>query len=181
MVALKGYQFGMESILRAIFCAQRFQNSLAESSLEKFKCTIEVHDFLNDYCKVGKSSIKIGGCIAFQFSELDRNIASIKSMGRILLCWVDEAEPVTEPAWQTLILLYVKKEKDDEQSCGAHGNRYVRIPPRSSFVFPTMRQLSVLRSTSQIIRNFQRSRMKRGWMILTIVQRTTNIFGKGII
>ncbi len=24
-------------------------------------------------------------------------------MGRILLCWVDEAEPVTETAWQTLI------------------------------------------------------------------------------
>ena len=37
------------------------------------------------------------------FAGLDRNIASIKSKGRILVCWVDEAEPVTDYAWTTLI------------------------------------------------------------------------------
>lgn len=35
--------------------------------------------------------------------RLDRNIASIKSKERLLLCWVDEAAPVTEEAWRTLI------------------------------------------------------------------------------
>ncbi|MBB5074522.1 PBSX family phage terminase large subunit, partial [Bartonella callosciuri] len=104
MAALKGYQFGREGISGTILCARQFQNSLAESSLEEIKRAIEGHDFLKDYYKVGESSIKsIDGRIAFQFSGLDRNIASIKSMGRILLCWVDEAEPVTETAWQTLI------------------------------------------------------------------------------
>ena len=39
----------------------------------------------------------------FAFAGLDRNIASIKSKGRLLLCWVDEAEPVTDEAWLTLI------------------------------------------------------------------------------
>ncbi|WP_273722125.1 phage terminase large subunit, partial [Bartonella sp. ML71XJBT] len=104
MAALKGYQFGMGGISGIILCARQFQNSLAESSLEEIKRAIEAHDFLKDYYKVGESSIKSNdGRIAFQFCGLDRNIASIKSMGRILLCWVDEAEPVTETAWQTLI------------------------------------------------------------------------------
>ncbi|WP_343212206.1 phage terminase large subunit, partial [Bartonella grahamii] len=87
-----------------ILCARQFQNSLAESSLQEIKRAIETYDFLKDYYCVGESSIKSkDGRISFQFSGLDRNIASIKSMGRILLCWVDEAEPVTETAWQTLI------------------------------------------------------------------------------
>ena len=43
------------------------------------------------------------GRITYAFSGLDRNIASIKSKGRLLLCWVDEAEPVTASAWNTLI------------------------------------------------------------------------------
>ncbi|WP_375693392.1 PBSX family phage terminase large subunit [Bartonella sp. AP23HLJMH] len=113
MAALKGYQFGMQGISGTILCARQFQNSLAESSLEEIKRAIEAHDFLKDYYKVGESSIKsIDGRVAFQFSGLDRNIASIKSMGRILLCWVDEAEPVTETAWQTLIPTLREEGKD---------------------------------------------------------------------
>jgi phage terminase large subunit len=53
---------------------------------------------------VGDKYIKSrDGRISFAFAGLDRNIASIKSKGRILLCWVDEAEPVTDEAWTTLI------------------------------------------------------------------------------
>ncbi|AQX19777.1 PBSX family phage terminase large subunit [Bartonella sp. WD16.2] len=104
MAALKGYEYGMGGISGIILCARQFQNSLAESSLQEIKRAIETYDFLKDYYCVGESSIKSkDGRISFQFSGLDRNIASIKSMGRILLCWVDEAEPVTETAWQTLI------------------------------------------------------------------------------
>ena len=41
--------------------------------------------------------------MSFAFVGLDRNISSVKSKGRILLCWVDEAEPVTAEAFSTLI------------------------------------------------------------------------------
>lgn len=41
--------------------------------------------------------------ITFTFAGLDRNIASIKSKGRILIAWIDEAEPVTDVAWDILI------------------------------------------------------------------------------
>ena len=79
-------------------------NSLDESSLEECKRSIEYDPVLSKYYDVGDKYIKShDGRITFSFAGLDRNIGSIKSKGRILICWVDEAEPVTDDAWQTLI------------------------------------------------------------------------------
>lgn len=104
MAALKGYQYGMQGISGIILCARQFMNSLADSSLEEMKRAIEDVPFLKAYYDIGETFIRSkDGRIDFAFAGLDRNIASIKSKGRLLLCWVDEAEPVTETAWQTLI------------------------------------------------------------------------------
>jgi phage terminase large subunit len=46
------------------------------------------------------------------FAGLDRNINSIKSKARILLAWIDEAEPVSDTAWSTLIPTL--REEDSE-------------------------------------------------------------------
>lgn len=104
MAAIKGYQYGMQGVSGIILCARQFMNSLADSSLEEMKRAIEDVPFLNAYYEIGETYIRSkDGRIDFAFAGLDRNIASIKSKGRLLLCWVDEAEPVTETAWQTLI------------------------------------------------------------------------------
>ncbi|PWL17404.1 PBSX family phage terminase large subunit [Falsochrobactrum shanghaiense] len=104
MAAVRGYQFGMQGISGIILCARQFMNSLADSSLEEIKRAIEDEPFLLAYYEIGEKYIKSkDGRISFAFAGLDRNIASIKSKGRLLLCWVDEAEPVTDEAWRTLI------------------------------------------------------------------------------
>ena len=104
MAAIKGYQYGMQGVSGIILCARQFMNSLADSSLEEMKRAIEDVPFLKAYYEIGETYIRSkDGRIDFAFAGLDRNIASIKSKGRLLLCWVDEAEPVTETAWQTLI------------------------------------------------------------------------------
>lgn len=104
MAAVKGYQYGMAGISGILLCARQFMNSLADSSLEEIKRAIEDERFLLDYYEIGEKYIKSkDGRISFAFAGLDRNIASIKSKGRLLLCWVDEAEPVTDEAWRTLI------------------------------------------------------------------------------
>lgn len=104
MAAIKGYQYGMQGISGIILCARQFMNSLEDSSLEEVKRAIESVPWLHAYYEIGDKCIKSkDGRISFAFAGLDRNIASIKSKGRLLLCWVDEAEPVTETAWQTLI------------------------------------------------------------------------------
>jgi phage terminase large subunit len=104
MAAVWGMRFGQAGIPGIILCARQFMNSLDDSSLEECKRAIEDEPALAAYYDVGEKYIKSrDGRISFAFAGLDRNIASVKSKGRILLCWVDEAEPVTDLAWVTLI------------------------------------------------------------------------------
>jgi phage terminase large subunit len=104
MAAVRGYIHGMAGETGIILCARQFMNSLEDSSLEEVKRAIEEEPFLAAYYDCGDKYIKSrDGRITFSFAGLDRNIASIKSKGRLLLCWVDEAEPVTDDAWLTLI------------------------------------------------------------------------------
>lgn len=104
MIAVRGYIYGNMGITGQLVCGRQFMNSLEDSSLEECKRAIEDEPFLADYYEVGDKYIKSrDGRIWFTFVGLDRNIASIKSKGRILILWVDEAEPVTETAWSTAI------------------------------------------------------------------------------
>jgi len=104
MAAVRGYIHGCAGEAGIILCARQFMNSLEDSSLEEVKRAIEEVPFLSDFYEVGDKYIKSKcGRITFAFAGLDRNIASVKSKGRLLLCWVDEAEPVTDSAWQTLV------------------------------------------------------------------------------
>lgn len=104
MVATKGYIYGSAGISGILLCARQFMNSLEDSSLEECKRAIADEPFLSSYYEVGDKYIKSrDGRISFAFAGLDRNISSIKSKGRILLCWVDEAEPVTDEAFSILI------------------------------------------------------------------------------
>jgi phage terminase large subunit len=104
MAAVRGYIHGNAGGTGIILCARQFMNSLDDSSLEECKRAIEEEPFLAAYYDIGEKYIKSrDGRVSFAFAGLDRNIASVKSKGRIILCWVDEAEPVTDLAWTTLI------------------------------------------------------------------------------
>jgi phage terminase large subunit len=104
MIAVRGYMYGKQGVSGILLCGRQFMNSLADSSFEECKRAIEDEPFLNDYYEIGETYIRSRDKrIWFAFAGLDRNIASIKSKGRILICWVDEAEPVTDDAWMTLI------------------------------------------------------------------------------
>jgi phage terminase large subunit len=113
MAAFYGMRFGQAGVTGQLLCARQFMNSLDDSSLEEVKRAIEDEPCLSAYYEVGEKFIKShDGRISFAFAGLDRNIASIKSKGRILLCWVDEAEPVTESAWSILIPT-LREENED--------------------------------------------------------------------
>ena len=104
MAAVKGYTHAKAGVSGIILCARQFMNSLEDSSLEEVKRAIEDEPFLQAFYEIGEKYIRSKcGKIQFAFAGLDRNIASIKSKGRLLLCWVDEAEPVTDEAFTTLI------------------------------------------------------------------------------
>lgn len=104
MTAVRCYiwdQAGREGI---ILCGRQFMNSLADSSLEEIKAAIRSEPWLEPHFDIGEKYVATrSGRISYAFSGLDRNIASVKSKSRILLGWVDEAEPVADQSWSTLI------------------------------------------------------------------------------
>lgn len=104
MLAVKGYIFANAGITGQLLCARQYMNSLDESSLEECKRAIQDEPFLFDFYDIGDKYIKSkDGRVWFSFAGLEKSVDSIKSKGRILICWIDEAEPVTENAFQTLI------------------------------------------------------------------------------
>jgi phage terminase large subunit len=70
-------------------------------------------DWLNSYYEIGEKFVRSrDGRINYVFAGLRRNLDSIKSKARIILAWVDEAEGVSDSAWQKLIPTV--REEDSE-------------------------------------------------------------------
>jgi phage terminase large subunit len=104
MTAVFGYRFARAGIGGQILCTREFQNSLDDSSMAEVKAAIASEAWLSAYYEVGEKFIRSrDGLIHYTFAGLRHNVASVKSRARILLNWTDEAEPVSDLAWQTLI------------------------------------------------------------------------------
>lgn len=104
MAALKGAVAAAGGQDGIILCARAYMNSLDDSSLAEVKAAIASDPWLaNAYTMTEKTVTTVDGRVAFKFAGLMRNIESIKSKARILLCWVDEAEEVPEQSWVALI------------------------------------------------------------------------------
>ncbi len=91
---------GSEQILR-ILCVREFQTSIADS----------VHKLLTDqitacglegFYTIQQSSIVGLNGTEFIFKGLRRNIGEIKSTEGIDVCWVEEAEAVSDESWRVL-------------------------------------------------------------------------------
>jgi phage terminase large subunit len=104
MAAIKGYQFAQEGRSGIILCGREYMNSLDESSMAEVKAAIQSEPWLAAFYDIGEKYIRTKcGRVAFKFAGLRRNLDSIKSKARILLLWVDEADPVSEEAWRKII------------------------------------------------------------------------------
>lgn len=113
MTAVRAHMWDQEGREGIILCARQFMNSLADSSLEEIKAAIRSEPWLEGHFEIGETFVRTkSGRVSYSFVGLARNLNSIKSKSRILLAWVDEAEPVTEEAWTKLIPTL--REEDSE-------------------------------------------------------------------
>lgn len=104
MLAVKGYELASNGETGILLCARQFMNSLAESSFAEVKAAIKAEPFLDAFYECGETYIRTrDGRISFEFVGLARNLDSIKSKAKVHVCWVDEAENVTEAAWIKLL------------------------------------------------------------------------------
>lgn len=113
MTAVRAYMWAKAKREGIILCGRQFMESLDDSSMAEVKAAIKSEPWLDAFFDIGEKYIRTkDGRIHYKFSGLERNIESVKSKSKILLCWVDEAEPVSEAAWQTLIPTL--REEDSE-------------------------------------------------------------------
>jgi phage terminase large subunit len=139
MAAVYGLRCAQARESGVIVCGREFQNSLDESSMAEVKQAIETEPWLNDNYEIGEKYIRTkDGRIDFTFVGLRRNIESVKSTARIRLLWVDEAEPVSEQAWQKAIPT-VREENAEiwvtwnpERRASPTNQRFRENPPENS-------------------------------------------------
>ncbi len=113
MTAVRAYMWDKAGAEGIILSGRQFMNSLDDSSMEEIKAAIRSEPWLLQHFDIGEKYIRTkSGRIQYKFAGLDRSLDSIKSKSRIKLCWVDEAEPVTEEAW--IKLIPTLREEDSE-------------------------------------------------------------------
>lgn len=92
---------GLSRPLR-ILCAREYQASIRDSVHRVLADQIERLD-LTSFYTVQESAILGANGTEFLFKGLRRDIAQIKSTEGVDVCWVEEAEAVSDHSWHTLI------------------------------------------------------------------------------
>ena len=85
-----------------ILCTREFQNSIADSVHRLITDQIEALG-LGPWFKVTQNSITSDMGSQFIFKGLQRSIQEIKSTEGINLCWIEEAQVISETSWEILI------------------------------------------------------------------------------
>ena len=100
MAAVQGLRFAQANLPGVIVCGREYMNSLDDSSLAEVKSAILSEPWLAARYDVGEKYIRTRDKrVDFAFVGLRHNLDSIKSKALIRLLWVDEAEPVSDTAW----------------------------------------------------------------------------------
>jgi len=139
MTAVRAYMYAEAGISGVMLGGREYMNSLEESSMEEIKHAIRSEPWLDAYFDIGEKYIRTRNKrVSYVFAGLRHNLDSIKSKARILIAWIDEAENVSESAWQKLIPT-VREEGSEiwltwnpERDGSPTDQRFVKNPPPNS-------------------------------------------------
>ena len=115
--AAKSYAFADACLVRAlqskirILCARQIQSSIKDS-VHKLLCDRISMLKLDKYFYITRDSIKCSNGSEFIFKGIQSNVNEIKSMEGISVCWVEEAQAVSEDSWQILIPTIRKEDSE---------------------------------------------------------------------
>lgn len=113
---------GAHSCLR-VLCAREFQNSIKESVHQLLCDQIKLINLQDYYPNPSNNEIKGVTGTEFIFAGLKQNVTKIKSTEGIDICWVEEAEKVSENSWQVLIPTIRKEGSEIWISFNPHEER----------------------------------------------------------
>jgi phage terminase large subunit len=121
-----------------IICAREFQNSIADSVISLLADTIR-KSALPGFTVLRNEIVHLNGS-RFAFKGLRSNIDSIKSFEGADICWVEEAQRVSEDSWKKLIPT-IRKEGSEiwitmnpESEDDPTYKRFIATPPPGAIV-----------------------------------------------
>ena len=122
---------------RRILCAREIQATIRDSVHRELVDAIQTFGFEHRY-DYGESFIRGYNGTEFLFKGLRHNYREIKSTTGVDICWVEEAEAVSEESWRVLIPT-IRKENSEihltwnpEDPDSATHKRFILNPPENS-------------------------------------------------
>jgi phage terminase large subunit len=125
-----------------ILCAREFQNSIADSIHTLLSDQIETLG-LGNYFEIQNAAIYGRNGSEFIFSGIRSNVTRIKSLEGAAICFVEEAESITDTSWEILIptiraagseiLAAFNPDRPDDPTY----ERFVTNPPDNAVVIKT--------------------------------------------
>jgi len=116
-----------------ILCTRETQNSIKDSVYRLL--LDQIHELgLQDLFEVQRQSIRTTCGSEFIFKGLRFNIQEIKSLEGVDICWVEEAEKVSEDSW-TILIPTIRRENSEiiisfnPEEESATYNRFIKNPP----------------------------------------------------
>ena len=122
-----------------ILCAREFQTSIRDS-VHKLLCDqIELLG-LSTFYEITQNSIRGKNGTEFFFVGLKNNIANVKSVEGVDICWCEEAQTISRFSWNTLIPTIRKEDSEiwitfnPELETDETYQRFILNPPENSVV-----------------------------------------------
>ena len=113
----RSWEFAREALMQGvseckfILCAREFQKSINDSVYKLLLDQIKLLN-LTQFYKIYKNTIIGVNGTTFIFEGLKHNVTNIKSIEGVDICWVEEAEKVSQDSWDVLIPTIRKEESE---------------------------------------------------------------------
>jgi len=141
----KSLSFALMCLVRGIekrqriLCAREIQSTIRDSVHRELADAVSEFG-LEQFYNIGVSFIKGINGTEFIFKGLRHNYREIKSTSNIDICWVEEAEAVSEDSWRVLIPT-IRNDKSEiwltwnpEHSESPTNERFINNPPNNSCI-----------------------------------------------
>lgn len=188
----KSYAFADCCIIKSlekpirILCARQLQNSIRDS-VHKLLCDRIEALKLNSYFYITRESIKGLNGSEFIFKGIQNNVNEIKSMEGIDICWIEEAQAVSNESWEILIPTIRKEDSEiwisfnpDREDDSTY-KKFVKNPPENcksvllnytdNPYFP-----DVLKKEMEYCKKVDFEKYEHIWLGKTILQTEAQIF-----
>lgn len=122
----EGYSIALILLARTkkmrFLCGREFQNSIDESVKQTIEANIESMGLSDEFQILGKQIICKRTGTRFFFMGLRYNINKVKSLGRIDICWIEEADKTSKTTLDKLIPTIRGRSRLEEDRGGPFGN-----------------------------------------------------------